>query len=409
MRRRILLPLLCVAAAACSSGGDEPTSAATTAPTTTVPATTAAVTTTTSTTTTASTSTTTTTIGAPTGRALLPGMPRLTDAKNVYAETTLDKMPAALRDVRHLVYVPNNNSNDVTVIDPATMQVIDRFPTGGVPQHVVPSWDLSVLYVNNNSGNSLTPIDPKTGKPLPNIPIADPYNLYFTPDGKYAVVMEERNNTIAIRDAKTLEEVKKIRTPCRGVNHADYSIDGTYFIASCEFSSQIIKFDVLALEVVAEQTIPGSMPQDVRVMNDGLTFVIADNNLGGVHVVDGETFTVIDFIKTGAGAHGIYPSRDTKLLYVSNRAAGSVSAIDQATRRVTTTFAIPGGGSPDMGSVSADGKVLWLSGRNHNVVYAIDVVNWTLLARIPVGATPHGLTYFPQPGRYSLGHTGNYR
>ena len=336
-------------------------------------------------------------------------MPRLTDAKNVYAETGIDKMAAINVGIKPLVYVPSNNSNDVTVIDPETFQVFDRYPTGGVPQHVVPSWDMTTLYVNNNSGNSLTPIDPKTGKPGPNIAVADPYNLYFTPDGKYAVVMEERNNTIAILDAKTFAEVKKVRTPCRGVNHADYSIDGSYFIASCEFSSQLIKFDIATLEVVADRTISGSMPQDVRVMNDGLTFLVADNNKAGVHVVDGERFEVIDFIATGAGAHGIYPSRNSKAMYVSNRIAGSVSVIDQATRQVTYTYRIPGGGSPDMGSVSADGRVLWLSGRYHNVVYAIDVLEWNLLARIPVGSTPHGLTYFPQPGRYSLGHTGNYR
>lgn len=336
-------------------------------------------------------------------------MPRLTDAKNVYAETAAGKIAPAVAGIKPLVYVPNNNSGDVTVIDPETMAVIDRYPTGAIPQHVVPSWDLTTLYVNNNSGNTLTPIDPKTGKPGPNIRVDDPYNLYFTPDGKYAIVMEERNNLIAVRDAKTFDEVKKVRTPCRGVNHADFSADGTYFIASCEFSSQLIKFDVLALEVVADRTLAGSMPQDVRVMNDGLTFLVADNNRGGVHIVDGEAFEVTGFVPTGAGAHGIYPSRDTKVMYVSNRVAGSVSVIDQTTRENTFTWRIPGGGSPDMGSVSADGRILWLSGRYHNVVYAIDVVDWQLAARIPVGAGPHGLTYFPQPGRYSLGHTGNYR
>jgi YVTN family beta-propeller protein len=336
-------------------------------------------------------------------------MPQLTDAKNVYAETAADKMAASNAGIKPLVYVPSNNSNDVTVIDPATYQVIDRYSTGAVPQHVVPSWDMTTLYVNNNSGNSLTPIDPKTGKPGPNIAVDDPYNLYFTPDGKYALVMEERNNTIAVRDAKTFAEVNKVKTPCRGVNHADYSIDGSYLIASCEFSSQLIKFDVATLEVTAERTIPGSVPQDVRVMSDGLTYLVADNAKAGVHVVDGERFEVIGFIPTGAGAHGIYPSRNAKAMYVSNRLAGSVSVIDQATRQVTFTFFIPGGGSPDMGSVSADGLVLWLAGRYHNVVYAIDVLDWKLLARIPVGSAPHGLTYFPQPGRYSLGHTGNYR
>jgi DNA-binding beta-propeller fold protein YncE len=62
-----------------------------------------------------------------------------------------------------------------------------------------------------------------------------------------------------------------------------------------------------------------------------------------------------------------------------------------------------------MGGVSADGKVLWLSGRYSHVVYAIATENGKLLARIKVGKGPHGLCVYPQPGRYSLGHTGIFR
>ena len=64
---------------------------------------------------------------------------------------------------------------------------------------------------------------------------------------------------------------------------------------------------------------------------------------------------------------------------------------------------------PRHGGVSADGRVLWLSGRYHSEVYAIDTTTGTLLARIPVGKQPHGLCVWPQPGRYSLGHTGIMR
>ena len=85
-----------------------------------------------------------------------------------------------------------------------------------------------------------------------------------------------------------------------------------------------------------------------------------------------------------------------------------MSVIDFATRKIDVTWPIPGGGSPDMGNVSADGKTLWLSGRYDNVVYAIDTDSGDV-KKIPVGKEPHGLTVWPQPGRYSLGHTGNMR
>ena len=86
-----------------------------------------------------------------------------------------------------------------------------------------------------------------------------------------------------------------------------------------------------------------------------------------------------------------------------------VSVISFATERPVAKWRIPGGGSPDMGGVSADGKVLWVSGRYDASVYAISTVTGKLLAKIAVGRGPHGLCVWPQPGRYSLGHTGDMR
>ncbi|MGE0878732.1 MAG: hypothetical protein AB7L13_07575 [Acidimicrobiia bacterium] len=342
-------------------------------------------------------------------------MPPLTDANNVYAAT--NQLNDVTRQARELVYVPHDTSNDVWVIDPKTYTVIDKYKSGAVSQHVVPSWDMKTLYANNNGGNTLTPIDPTTGKPGANIPIEAPYNLYFTPDGKYALVMEERNAVIAWRDASTpdLKLVKRLRTPCVGVNHADFSIDGTYFIASCEFSGEVLKVDTLKQEIVGKIKLPrsGAKPQDTRLMPDGKSFVIADMVTNGIWEVDGERLEVMRFIPTGAGAHGIYPSRDTKYMYISNRHAGSISVMDSASREIVNTWKIPGDpSSPDMGGITADGKEFWVSGRFHNDVYVINVedpMNLSLTARIPVGREPHGLAVWPQPGRYSLGHTGNMR
>ena len=62
-----------------------------------------------------------------------------------------------------------------------------------------------------------------------------------------------------------------------------------------------------------------------------------------------------------------------------------------------------------MGGVAADGNVLWLSGRNNASVYTISTADGHLIATIPVGNGPHGLCVWPQPGRYSIGHTGIMR
>ena len=331
-------------------------------------------------------------------------------AGNVYAHDRVLSAVAAQALPR--IYVPNSQSNTVDVIDPHTFKVIDHFAVGALPQHVVPAWDLKTLYVTNDIGNTLTPIDPRTGKPGRDIPVEDPYNMYFTPDGRYAIVVAERLHRLDFRDAHTFQLHHSLTVPCTGVDHMDFSADERYLIASCEFSGQLVKVNVATERVVGVLTLPdgsSGMPQDVKLSPDGKTFYVADMRAGGLWKVDGKRFRVTGFLRTGSGTHGLYPSRDAKYLYVTNRGEGSISVISFRTGKVVAKWQIPGGGSPDMGGVSADGRVLWVSGRYSGVVYAISTRNGRLLAKIPVGAGPHGLSVWPQPGRYSLGHTGILR
>ncbi|MEE1747946.1 YVTN family beta-propeller repeat protein [Streptomyces sp. JV184] len=341
----------------------------------------------------------------------LPGMPPVLDARDVYAADRVGKLSPVVKDFPSRVYVPNTNSDTVSVIDPATYKVIKTIKVGRQPQHVVPSWDLKTLWVNNDIGDSLTALDPATGKTGRTVPVSDPYNLYFTPDGRYAVVMASMDRQLVFRDAHTMKTAKTVPVDCAGVNHADFSTDGRYFIVSCEFSGELLKVDTARMKVVAQQKLPlkGAMPQDVKLSPDGGTFYIADMIADGMWVLDGKKFTTPKLLRTGKGAHGLYVSRDSKEMYVSNRGEGSISVFDFAQRKLVKKWRLPGGGSPDMGGVSADGKVLWLSGRYNSEVYAIDTATGKQLARIPVGSGPHGLAVYPQPGRYSLGHTGVFR
>ncbi len=342
--------------------------------------------------------------------APLPGMPPLLDPHDAYAADRPGMLSPVVARFPARVYVPNSKSDTVTVIDPVHYRVLGTYRVGHEPQHVVPSWDLRTLWVNDDLGNNLVPIDPATGRLGRPVHVHDPYNLYFTPDGRYAIVMASNDRQLDFLDPHTMVVRKRVNAPCLGVNHADFSLDGRYFVVSCEFSGQLLKVDTVRMAVVGRIDLPGpSMPQDVKVAPDGHVFYVADMMHDGVWLIDGNRFRVRGFLHTGLGAHGEYVSRDSRLLYVSNRGEGSVSRIDVRTDRVVGKWRIPGGGSPDMGGLSADGRVLWLSGRYNAVVYAISTVDGRLLARIRVGAGPHGLCVYPQPGRYSLGHTGVFR
>ncbi len=331
---------------------------------------------------------------------------------NVYAYDRANMLAPAARTALPRIYVPNSESGTVDVIDPRTYKVVQHFAVGELPQHVTPAYDLKTLYVTNDLGNSLTPINPYTGKPGTPIPVDDPYNMYFTPNGRFAIVVAERLHRLDFRDAHTFHLHHSLTVPCVGVDHMDFSADGRYLLASCEFSGQVLKVDVQSERVVGALDLPNGragMPQDVKLAPNGNLFYVADLRAGGLWEIRGAPLKVVGFLRTGAGVHGLYPSRNGKLLYASNRGEGSISVISFRTRRVIRTWRIPGGGSPDMGGVSADGRVLWLSGRYSGVVYAISTRTGRLLAKIPVGQGPHGLCVWPQPGRYSLGHTGILR
>ena len=378
------------------------------------------------------------------------GMPPVIDPHNIYSEVGANMLSPVVKEDLLRVYVPNLRSNNVTVIDPIAMKVVDIFKVGASPQHVIPSWDLRTLWVANNAertnNGSLTPVDPVTAKPGKSIPVDDPYNMYFSPDGTSAIVVAEARHRLDFLDPKTMKLQYSIDVPqCSGINHADFSIDGKYALFTCEFAGSIAKVDLINRKVTGylKLTMPATrfkavpttigpinpadteicsskkgMPQDIRSSPNGKRFYVADMEADGVHIIDGDALTKVGFIPTGVAAHGIYPSRDGKHFYVSNRGShqihgkpdgkGSVTVVNFANEKIIAQWPIPGGGSPDMGNVSADGKELWLSGRFDDEVYRIDTSNGAV-TKIKVGLEPHGLTLWPQPGRYSLGHTGNLR
>lgn len=323
------------------------------------------------------------------------------------AASAADAGGAALGRYPERVYVPTAVGNKLHVIDPKTFAITATHNVGRYPHHITPSWDLTKLYVTNTGGNSLTVIDPATGEISGEISVDDPYNLYFTPDGRMAVVVAERHRRIDFRDRQTWKLIRSVHVKWPGVDHLAFNRDGSYLVASCEWSGRIVKVDLRKLELVADMPI-GKYPIDVlRPPRQHLMF-IADQGVHGVFVIDPDAWKQVDFIRTGRGTHGLLLSHDEKSIYASNRQEGSISVIDIATRKVTAKWKT--GGSPDMGQLSPDGTQFWISSRYHDDVRVIDTRTGRVVAVIPTDNEPHGLTYFPNSrGTRSLGHNGVYQ
>ncbi len=338
-------------------------------------------------------------------------MPAVADPRNVYAAAGAGMLSDPAKAAPPMVYVPHTKSGEVWVIDPATFAVVGRYRLGGELQHVVPSYDMRTLYASDDIGEKLTAFDPMTGRPGPSFPVTDPYNLYFTPDGRSAISVAERRRELVFYDPHSWVVQDSLRIPaCKGIDHADFTPDGRTAVFTCEFAGRVAVVDVASHTLLRTIDMPRRNtrmgPQDIKLAPDGSVFYIADSDQGGLWVLDGAATTVLRQIPTGHGTHGLYLSRDATKLYATNRHEGSVSVLDAYTGAPITKWWIPGGGSPDMGNVTADGSQLWLSGRSHRAVYVLSTTDGHLIRKIPVGSGPHGLCVWPQPGRYSLGHTG---
>ena len=179
---------------------------------------------------------------------------------DVYAHDGVGMFTAATKNVPYRIYVPNHGDGTVSVIDPIAKKVLYTFVTAPGTQHVIPGWDLKTLYAaNDEGGNSLTPIDPMTGQRAgPNIPVPDPYNMYFTPNGKFAIIVAEAEKRLDFSDPHTFALEHALDVPgCDGVNHIDFSADGSYFIATCEFGGALVKVDTAQQKVIGYLHIGG--------------------------------------------------------------------------------------------------------------------------------------------------------
>ena len=331
----------------------------------------------------------------------------------IYAGPVSRVIDPRVADLPPRVYVPNETSNDVAIIDPVTLEVVGRITAGSAPEHISPDWDLSKLYVSNMNGATLTVIDPVTQESIETMDVPFPYNTYFTPDGSKAIIVADylgndmiADNGLYFYDRETWELLKFVQVPWAGVNHLDFSPDGSYLMVTTETAGAVVKIDVDAMEIVGAVEVGGS-PLDIRLGPEGDVFYVANQGTHGVDVIDAEAMEAIGFIPTSSGAHAFAFSRDATRLFVTNRLENTISVIDLATNTIVDTW--EAGGSPDMATVSPDGSQLWISNRFHGTVTVFDPETGEQLANIETGGNPHGLTYWPQPGTISLGHNGNMR
>ncbi|MGP4024895.1 hypothetical protein [Actinomadura sp. 3N407] len=332
------------------------------------------------------------------------GVPVAPAGEQAYAATGPGMIAPYARGMPPRLYVAHGRFIDV--IDPGTLETVGRLRTGATVSQVTPSWDLRRLWATDRAHGALVPVGPhgaERGRP---VKATGTSGLYFTPDGRDALVLARWPRRVDVRDPDTMRRRASVPMPCTA-GHADFTLDGSSLVATCTSAGALARVDIAGRSVSGTIRLPeGARPGDLRLSPSGALFYVADSVKGGVWLIDAERFAVLGFVRTSPGARGLSISRNARRLFVVG--GGTLAAVEFGTRRVTSRWPLPGAGSPIPGGVSSDGTALWLADPA-GLVYAVSTRTGRVVRKVRVGGRPAGLRVHPQPGRYSLGGTGLYR
>ncbi len=291
-------------------------------------------------------------------------------------------VPALAKDA----VILNSDDDSLSVIDTSTYKETSRTHIGRAPHHLIATPDGKSLILAMAGGDELVFIDRATGLIRERIAASDPYQIGFSPDGKWFVANSLRLDRIDIYDAADYRLVHRLPAPTMP-SHIGFSPDSLTVYVTLQGTNNLIAIDLASGRPL--WTVPvGHQPAGVWVRPSGTMLV---GIMGSDHIaeIDPRDGSVIRRVRTGRGAHNFLRSPDGTTLYVSNRVAGTISALDADTLAVTGTMPAPGG--PDDMALSPDGQELWVTGRWRAAVNVIDRASGTLKTRIPVGRSPHGI------------------
>ena len=282
--------------------------------------------------------------------------------------------------------VLNSDDDSLSVIDSGNYREISRTHIGRGPHHLIETPDRRTLIIAMSGSNELVLIDRTTGVEKQRLTASDPYQIGFSPDGKWFVAASIRLDRIDIYDGETYRLVPRLPAATMP-SHIAFSRDGNTVFVTLQGTGSLIAIDLASGKV--NWTVPvGPTPAGI-ITRPGGTLLVGVMGSDHIAEIDPANGSVIRKIATGNGAHNFLATPDGKTLYVTNRVAGTISVLDADTLAVTSTLQAPGG--PDDMALSPDGRELWVTGRWHAWVDVIELASGALKTSVPVGRSPHGI------------------
>ena len=343
--------------------------------------------------------------------------------------TSLTATPAAAASYQ--VFVSNERSGDVTIIDGADFKVVGTVPVGKRPRGIHVSPDGKRVYValsgtpiegpppldaqgnpilkKNTKSDDDDDDDAKADKSADGIGVidvakrkltgkisagSDPEEFVLSKDGTRIYVSNEDIKTASVINIASgkVEQIIPVGREPEGVG---VTPDGKQFYVTCETGGEVFAIDTSTYKVVGHFTVP-VRPRSVDFLSNAPIGFIPSESKSQLNVIDTATPKLLKTIDLPAGSRPmrVRVSPDNSKVFVSDGRAGTVSVIDTQTYAVLASIKV--GTRPWGIALSPDGKYLFSANGPSNDVSVVDLATNKEIARVKAGEGPWGVTIVPQ-------------
>ncbi len=298
------------------------------------------------------------------------------------------------------VIVLNSEEASYSVLSRSARTEIARIPLGREPHHLIMTPDGKEVLIASTVTNELVALDSKTGERRRVVrDIVDPYQLGFSPDGKWFVTTAYRLDHVDIYRADGFKLASRIFID--GLpSHLEFDKDSKTVFVTLQQSGRVVALD-LQTQMIKWNIEVGKAPAGVLMLPDNKRLLVALTGEDGILVMNPADGSVTGRLQTGKGAHNFWPWGDGRHWLLSNRVEGTVSVIDTQAMTVVNTIRLPGG--PDCMDITPDGKELWVTQRFLRRIAIVDMATLKVVASIPVGKSPHGVFILKAPAEQAPG------
>ncbi len=305
---------------------------------------------------------------------------------------------AAAAAAGYQIYVTNERSGDLTVIDGATNDVIATIPVGKRPRGIHASPDGKTIYVAVSGSPISGPPDPSAkGKPASTKNQADDDDV---------AAADKAADGIAVVDVAGKKFIRKLDAGS-DPEEFDLSKNGSQIYNSNEDTKSATVINIAARKI--EHVIPvGQEPEGVTTTPDGKFFYVTCEALGDVYVIDTASYNIAGHFNVLGRPRSVAFMTDGKIALVPSESVGQLNIVDTATYQVVKTVDSPVGSRPMRVRVAPDGNKIYVSNGRGGTISVFDGHGYALLDTIKVGTRPWGIAISPDGKRlYSANGPSN--